>query len=132
MLDTNSYDFIHDNNLTEKFNHLVKEGKIENYGTHVQVDEIDKITDKDRIQQLKKIECEFIPSSVGFVGIDYKSKRGFDGSKSGGCKVIGEEDSKIIDEVKTPLTQTHPLGNTADIAIVFYFYQGIIRLSCFR
>ena len=51
MLDTNSYDFLHDNNLIEKFNTLVEKKVIENYGTHVQADEIEKrsISEKENL-----------------------------------------------------------------------------------
>ncbi len=119
MLDTNSYDFLHDNNLIEKFNTLVEKKVIENYGTHVQADEIEKISKPEKKNLIKQISCKFVPSSVGFVGVDYQSKRGFDGSKVGGFKIVDNEGSEIIDKIKTPPTSTHHLGNTADIAIVY-------------
>jgi len=119
MLDTNSYDFIYENKLTEKFNQLIEKGEIENFGTHVQVDEIKKISDQKRKNHLKKISCKLIPSEVGFIGVDYESQRGFNGAKIGGYKIVGNEDNEIITAVKTSPTQTHPLGNSADITIVF-------------
>ena len=51
MLDTNSYDFIYENKLTEKFNQLIEKGEIENFGMYVQVDEIEKISDQKRKNQ---------------------------------------------------------------------------------
>lgn len=119
MLDTNAFDFIFENNLINNFNNLVEKQKIQNFSTYVQSDEIEKISDDNKKNKLKTISCQFIPSHVGFVGIDYESKRGFNGSRVDGFRVVGEEDSKIIDQVKKSPTESHPLGNSADIAISF-------------
>lgn len=119
MVDTNAFDFIYDNDLIRFINKLVMSEQIELYVTHVQLDEIGKISNDEKKEKIMTVYYTPIVASVGFVGTSESTPRGYVGGRTDAFIVVNEEDNKIINKVKRTLTESHPLGNAADITIAF-------------
>jgi len=114
MLDTNVFDFLYDNDLIDWINSFVNNGRIKLYVTHIQNDELKKIKDPIKKEQIKKIQVILISTSGAVVGTE--TKRGFEGSRIGFATIDGiREISKIAESSGT---DTHPLGKKADELIV--------------
>ena len=96
MLDTNAFDFIFDNDLIDKVNALVKNGKIILCSTHVQDDEIEKIPYQIKKEKIKTILYKPVIASVGFSATDEPTNRGYVGARSDLCIAIDSDDAEII------------------------------------
>ena len=119
MLDTNTFDFIYDHKLIKILNTLVSDNQVELHVTHVQLDEIEKISDEIKKEKIKTISYTTIVASVGFIGTDEPTSRGYVGSRIDQVEHIKSDEEEIINRVKRTLTTTHPLANTADISIAY-------------
>ena len=123
MMDTNAFDFIYDNNLIGFVNKLVTAEQIELYVTHVQLDEIEKISNEEKREKIKTVYYTPVVASVGFVGTSDSTSRGYVGARTDAFIAVNEEDNEIVNKVKRNLTKTHPLGNAADITISFTAFK---------
>jgi rRNA-processing protein FCF1 len=54
MLDTNTFDYIYENNIIDKIKSSVLEGKLQLFATHIQIDEIQKASDDTKKETIKK------------------------------------------------------------------------------
>jgi hypothetical protein len=122
MLDSNSFDHIYDNKLTENVRKAVDDEKIKLFATDVQEQEIDKIGDTSRklgIKQMaEKMQVTFLGTSAAAVGLDKMGKRGFNGSRVGMSKVVGNDDAQLLAAL-IKVNIKHPLKNEADL-LTFY------------
>ncbi len=114
MLDTNVFDFIYDNDLIDLVNSFVSKDRITFYVTHVQNDELKKIKDPVKKEQIEKIQCIIIQTSGTIVGT--KTNRGFEGSRIGFATLDGIIEASKNEELSE--MDTHPLGKSADKLIV--------------
>jgi hypothetical protein len=125
MLDSNALDYIYDNGLTEKVRKAAEDGKVKLFATDVQKQEITKILNRIRKQQIEqtaeKIQVTFLATSAAVVGIDKPGKKGFNGSRVGTAKVVSDNDAQLL-EALTKVNSKHPLNNSADLLI---FYTAI-------
>ena len=119
MPDTNTFDFLYDNNQINKLIELIEKGNITLVICQVQSDEIDKIGDETKKNALEKIPWEKIPSSIGWVGVEDRYNRGYLAPKVNGVKTVSVDDAKIVNKYRRGRTETHPVGNEGDLAIVF-------------
>jgi hypothetical protein len=91
MLDTNAFDHIYDNKLTDKVRTAVDDGKIKLFATEAQNQEIEKIGDNARRLAIKqtaeRIQVTFLATSAAVVGLDKPGKKGFNGLRVGFAKV---------------------------------------------
>jgi rRNA-processing protein FCF1 len=123
MLDTNTLDYIYDNkthlvpkltNLSKKYIHL--------YITHVQQDEINKMTDDYKKSCINKIISVIgirrVFTSSAIIGIDEPSKHGFIGSNIGMYELVDDADLSILEKLQK-YTVSNPMGNTADLIILY-------------
>ena len=123
MLDTNAIDFIFDNysSLVPKLETLVNSNILRLYITHIQLDEIEKIKNIAKRESIKKIigriKIQTINTSNAVVGTDSPSKHGFIGSKVGMAKIVDNSDADILKKLQR--NTTNPMGNTADLSILF-------------
>jgi hypothetical protein len=120
MLDSNTFDYIYDNGLTNKVQKAVDDGKLELFATDVQQQEIEKISNGARKQGIKQtaegIRARFIETSAMVIGLDQPGKRGFDGSRIGHARIASEEDIQLLEALKK-VDIKHPLKNSADLLI---------------
>lgn len=125
MLDTNTFDHIYDNRLTNKVQNAVDNGKLQLFATDVQKQEIEGIPNNSRKQGIKQamgeIQIQFIEASAAIVALDQQPRKGFRGSRVGEARVVSEEDSQLL-ETLTKVNIKHPLKNRADLLI---FYTAI-------
>jgi rRNA-processing protein FCF1 len=123
MLDANTFDFIYDNDssLVPKLEILVNSNKLSLYMTHIQRDEIEKIGNigkRHRIKEIiKLIKIQTIVTSNAFVGTDFPSKHGYNGSRIGMSKVVNDNDASMLEKLQKKTT--NPMGNTADLSILY-------------
>jgi hypothetical protein len=120
MLDTNAFDHIYDNKLTDKVLTAVDDGKIKLFATDALNQEIEKIGDTARrlaIKQMaEKIQVTFLATSATVVGLNKLGKKGFNGSRVGFAKVGSDNDAQLL-ETLTKVNSKHPLKNKADLLI---------------
>ena len=118
MLDTNTFDHIYDNSLTDKVLNAVDNGKLQLFATDVQKQEIEKISNNIRKQGIKrmagKMRVSFIETSAAVVALDKPGKKGFNGSRVGMARVVSEDDAQLL-ETLTKANSKHPLKNRADL-----------------
>ena len=125
MLDTNTLDYIYDNkiNLVSKLRNLAKK-HIHLYITHIQQDEINKMTDNYKKSCINKIISNIgirrILTSSAIIGINEPSKHGFIGSN------IGIGMYEFVDDIDLPIleklhkyTISNPMGNASDLSIIY-------------
>lgn len=122
MLDTNAFDHIYENDLTDKVLNAVDNGILQLFATDVQEQEIEKISNKIRKQGIKKmakkIRVDFKGTSAAVVALDQPGKKGFNGSKVEMASVVSDEDEQLLKTLKKVNIQ-HPLKNSADL-LTFY------------
>jgi hypothetical protein len=125
MLDSNAFDYIYDNKLTEKVRRAVDGGKVKLFATDAQKQELAKISGSKRKwvleQTSEKIKVSFLETSAAVVGLHNPGKKGFNGSRVGMAKVASDEDIQLLEALITHNSK-HPLKNWADLLI---FYTAI-------
>jgi hypothetical protein len=92
------------------------------YVTHIQQDEINKMSDdkKNCINKIISIiGIKRILTSCGIIGIDEQSKRGFIGSNIGMYELVDDEADLLILEKLRTNTNSNPMGNAADLSILY-------------
>jgi len=121
MLDTNTLDYIYAKkaHLVPKLRNLSKE-HIHLYITHIQQDEINKMTEdkKNCINKIiSMIGIKRILTSCGIIG--EQSKHGFIGSNIGMYELVDDDvDIPILEKLRT-YTDSNPMGNAADLSILY-------------
>jgi hypothetical protein len=124
MLDTNTLDYIYDNKtyLLTKLRNFSKKN-IHLYITLIQQDEINKMIDNDKKYCINKII-----SNIGIkrilnscaIGINEDSKRRVIGPNSGMYELVDDdEDDLLILEKHHKYTDSNPMGNAADLTILY-------------
>jgi hypothetical protein len=124
MLDTNTLDYIYTKkislvpklrNFSKKYIHL--------YITHIQQDEINKMADNYKKSCINKIisiiGIRRVPTSTTIIGIDKPSKHGFIGSNIGMSELVEDNVDLPILEKLQKYTVSNPIGNTADLSILY-------------
>lgn len=123
MLDTNTLDYIYDNkiNLVPKLRNLAKK-YIHLYITHIQQDEVNKMTDNYKKSCINKIISNIgirrILTSSAIIGIDEPSKHGFISSNIGMYEFVDDIDLPFLEKLQR-YTASNPMGNTADLIILY-------------
>ena len=123
MLDTNTLDYIYDNkiNLVLKLRNIAKK-HIHLYITHIQQDEINKMTDKYKKSCINKIISNIgirrILTSSTIIGINEPSKHEFIGSNIGMYEFVDDIDLPILEKLHK-YTVSNPIGNAADLSILY-------------
>ena len=123
MLDTNTLDYIYINkiSLIPKLKNFSKK-QIHLYITQVQQDEINKMTNDYKKNCINKIisiiGIKRVPTSNAIIGIDEPSKHGFIGSKIGMSELVDDADLHILERIQK-YNLTNPMGNTADLSILY-------------
>jgi len=123
MLDTNTLDYIYDNktDLVPKLKNFYKKN-IHLYITHIQQDEINKIADACKKNCINKIISTIgikrVLSSCAIIGIDEPSKHGFVSSNIGLYEIVDDVDLPILEQLQK-YTVSNPMGNTADLSILY-------------
>lgn len=122
MLDTNTFDYIYDNGLTNMVRNLVARGKLQLFATDVQEQEIDMIPNDKRKEDLKQtireIGVKIIGTSAATVAPSQQSKKGFHGSRVDEARAAGANDVELLNMlVKSNIK--HVLKNEADLLIFF-------------
>jgi len=127
MLDTTTLNHIYDNNLTNKVQRAVDNGKLQLFATDVQKQEIAGIrNDEKRKQGLKhaveEMRVEFIETSdmVVALDLDQESRRGFRGSKVG-SRIPSDEDVPLLKRLVRE-NKINPLKKRGDIST---FYTAV-------
>jgi hypothetical protein len=104
MLDSNSFDYIYDNKLTDNIREAVDNGKIKLFATNVQQQEIEKIGDNARKLGIERManmmQVTFMEISASVVGPDKPCKKGFNGSRVGMAKVVSHDDVQLLEALK--------------------------------
>jgi hypothetical protein len=122
MLDTNTFDYIYDNGLSNKVQNATDSGKLKLFATDIQKQEIEGTpieTRKQGIKQLvEEIRIKFIETSAAVVALDQQSKEGFRGSRVGEARLVSEKDRHLL-EALTRVNIKHLLKNKADL-LIFY------------
>jgi hypothetical protein len=122
MLDSNTFDYIYNNGLTNKVQKAVNDGTLQLFATDVQYQEIEKIPNDTRkqaiIQTAEEIRVRFIETSAMVFALDQPGKKGFDGSRVGHARFASEQDIQLL-ETLTKVNMKHPLKNKADL-LTFY------------
>ena len=119
MLDTNTFDYIFDQNILPIVSSLINSEFISLVICRVQIDEIDKISDAQKKQFIENIPCEKIPTSIGYVGVEDRYNRGYLAPRVDWCKAVDDEDAKLVNKYRRGRTESHPVGNEGDLSIVF-------------
>jgi rRNA-processing protein FCF1 len=123
MLDTNTLDYIYDNKITlvSKLRNFAKK-HIHLYITHIQQDEINKMTDNYKKSCINKIISNIgirrILTSSAIIGIDEPSKHGFIGSSIGMYEFVDDIDLPILEKLQKH-TLSNPMDDTADLSILY-------------
>jgi hypothetical protein len=123
-LDNNAFDYIHDNNLTDKARKVVDGGKVRLLATDVQKQESENLPNnkQERQQQLietsQKIGAEFIETSGAVVALDQECKDGFRGSRVNWARVIDDWEKQLLEAI-THMSMQRPLKNCADVLTLF-------------
>jgi predicted nucleic acid-binding protein len=124
MLDTNTFDYIYDNGLTNKVQKAIDDEKLQLFATDVQKQEIEKVSNNARKQGIKQtaegIRVKFMGTSAMIVALDQQGKKGYNGSRVG-SRIASEEDTQLLETLKK-VDMKHPLKNSADLLI---FYTAI-------
>jgi hypothetical protein len=134
MLDTNCFDFIFNQGLLQKMVTARAEGKAEFYFTIVQRDEIEAFKDKDPakyqyVQEvIEKVPIEEVYLHGAYLGIDEDTdtKRRYHGPRFG--HMTFEEHDPLFDQLKSKLTDSHPLGDRGDLEIIRTAYYK--KMDC--
>jgi hypothetical protein len=126
MMDTNTFDHIYDNALTDKVLNAVDNGKLQLFTTDVQRQEIEKISNSTRKQGIKqmaeKIRVSFEETSGAVAGLDKPGERGFNGSRVGWMRVISDKDAQLLERL-TKINKKNPLKNKADLLTFYTAYE---------
>jgi rRNA-processing protein FCF1 len=123
MLDTNTLDYIYNNktDLVSKLKNFYKKN-IHLYITHIQQDEINKMADAYKKNCVNKIisiiGIKRVFTSCAIIGTDEPSKHGFVGSNIGIYEIVDDVDLPILEKLQK-YTVSNPLGNTADLSILY-------------
>ncbi|HJT84160.1 MAG TPA: hypothetical protein VJ697_06730 [Nitrososphaeraceae archaeon] len=123
MLDTNTLDYIYDNKtyLLTKLRNFSKKN-IHLYITHIQQNEINKMFDNDKKYCINKIisiiGIKRVLNSCA-IGINEESKRGVIGPNIGMYELVDEDDDLLILEKHHKSTHSNPMGNAADLTILY-------------
>lgn len=119
MLDTNTFDYLYDNNLIDTIIDLINSEKISLSICQVQRDELDAITDQIKRSEINRIPVVEIPCSIGFIGPAGRWTRGFIGSEIGSFRLVNDDVKDLVEPFKRRSTETHPSGNIGDLTIVY-------------
>jgi hypothetical protein len=110
VLDSNTFNYIYDNGLTNKVQNAVDNGKLQLFAADVQQQEIEKVGDDTRKQGIKQtakeIGVKFMETSGTVVALDQPGKKGYNGSRVDMTKVASDEDiqlSQVPDFISTNL-----------------------------
>jgi hypothetical protein len=120
LLDNNAFDYIYDNNLTDKVLKAVDEGKVQLFATDVQKQESENFPNnkQTRKQQLietsEKIRVEFIATYGGVVAPNQDDVEGFGGSKPDRVRVMGDREKQLSEAITHYCIQDQ-LKNSADV-----------------
>ena len=124
MLDTNTLDYIYDNkiNLVSKLRNLAKK-HIHLYITHIQQDEINKMTDNSKKSCINKIISNIgirriLTSTNSIIDVNEPRKHGFIGSNIGMYEFEDDIDLPIVEKLHK-YTVSNPMGNAADLSILY-------------
>jgi rRNA-processing protein FCF1 len=103
MLDTNAFDYIYDNKLTDRVRKTVDNGKVKLFTTDVQKQEIEKISNSTRKQGIKhtaeEIQVTFIATSGAVPGLDPEDRAGYGGSRVGQSRVIDDREVHLLETI---------------------------------
>jgi hypothetical protein len=123
MLDTNTFDYIYTNkillvpklkNFSKKNNHL--------YITHIQQDEINKMKDVYKKSCINKIIASTgikrIFTSSMIIATNQPIKYDLIGSMIDMCELVDNGDLNILEKLQK-YNLTNPMGNTADLSILY-------------
>lgn len=120
MLDSNTFDYIYENDLTNKLRDLTRREKIRLFITHVQKNEISKIKDLKKreyaLNAIKTIPIDKVLTSAAIVGPE-DSKHGFIGSQIGEARIVSETGAFELHDL-TKHNMVNPLKNSADLLIL--------------
>lgn len=123
MLDTNTLDYIYANNtrLVPKLKNFSKK-HIHLYITHVQQDEINKISNISKRSCINKIISiigikRVLTASTTIGNGTSTSKHGFMDSQIDMYKLVDDNDLDILEKLKS--TTSNPMSNTADLSILY-------------
>lgn len=126
-LDTNTFDYIYENDIIDKIKSSVLKWKLQLFATHIQIDEVQKsLSDDTKKETIKKaienVHVKIIPTSATVVGIGLEkySKHGFIGSKVGGqIRLPSHQDDTVLFKDLKKVNTKNPLKNTADLIILY-------------
>jgi hypothetical protein len=124
MLDTNTLDYIYDNkiNLVSKLRNLAKK-HIHLYITHIQQDEINKMTDNYKKSCINKIISNIgirriLTSTSSIIDVNEPNKHRFIGSNIGMSEFVNDINLPILEKLHK-YTVSNPMGNVADLSILY-------------
>lgn len=125
MLDSNSFDYIYENKLADRFQKAVNDGKVRLFATDVQEQELEKISNDTRKQGIKQMAKEvhvtFIETSAMVAGLDRPGTKGFNGSRANWSRAVSREDAQLLEQLKD--NSKNPLKNTADLLTFYTAYE---------
>jgi len=119
MPDTNTFDYLYDRNLVNKITELIHEKILSLIICQVQIDELEAIPSGTKKQSIESIPKNKIPSSIGWTAPSERYNRGYEGPRTNWVKIVSDDDAEIVNKFRRFPTDTHPVGNTADLAIVY-------------
>jgi len=123
MIDTNTLDYIYTNKtrLLPKLKNFY-EKQINLYITYIQQDEINKIRDISKKSCINKIisiiGIKRILTASTIIGTDKLRKYGFIDSKIDMYELVADTDVYILEKIQKS-TLSNPMGNTADLSILY-------------
>jgi hypothetical protein len=126
MLDTNTFDYIYENDIIDKIKSSVLKEKLQLFATHIQIDEIQKPSDDTKKERIKKgienVHVKIISTFATVVGIGLEkcSKHGFIGFKVGRqIHLPSLQDDTVLFKDLKKVNIKNPLKNTADLIILY-------------
>jgi hypothetical protein len=122
-LDSNTFDHIYVEDLTNKVQNAIKNGKLQLFATDVQEQEIEAISDNTKKQKIGEIPVRFIDTS-DVVGALDQLQKGFSGSRVDKSKVISDEDKRLLKKLKEIKNELQPksidpLKDVGDVLTLF-------------
>jgi hypothetical protein len=123
MFDSNTFDYIYNNDLTNRVQKAVGNGSLQLFATDVQEQEIDGILDETKKRIIGKLPVRFIATSTAVAALN-QPQTGLSGSRVDKSKVISDEDKKLLKklkEIKNELQpkSVDPLKDIGDILTLF-------------
>lgn len=119
MPDTNTFDFLYEQNLIRKITNLICKRVISLTICQVQMDELSFIRDYQKKTTINDIPVNKIPTSIGWSSPMERYNRGYGGPRSNWFKSVNDKDAKKVTKYRRKRTTSHPTGNSADLALVF-------------